>query len=215
MKWNLSKGRLWSYLIRPYKDLLHGKNFSALVLWFVFTIFAAQIGTLINIIKHGIFHDGKIRPPDFNLWRSIGESIYLDSKSGSFYTFAIVLVASVLSPLFIQLLDESELHFKKMKIFTIVISIFTLFFGGVFYSFSTLRTDVYDTLRHVEFAWDKSQTFFFVFSIMVASYAFALTRMNRERNKDIDDYISDQNGRREKLQETGDIDSIDDDIKVK
>lgn len=215
MNWKPTKVRLWLYLIRPYKDLLHGKNFSALVLWFIFTIFAAQIGTLINIIKHGIFHDGKVRPTDFDLLRSIGESIYLDSKSGSFYTFAIVLVASVLSPLFIQLLDESELHFKKMKIFTIVISIFTLFFGGVFYSFSAFRNDSYEMISHSELVWDKSQAFFFVFSIVVASYAFALTRMSRERNKDIDDYISDQNERREKLQETDGIDSIDGDIKVK
>ncbi len=209
------KNALWVYIIRPYRELGHSGNLTAAVLWFVFTIFAAQIGTLVNIIKHAIFYDGRSIPKDFDFWKSILESIYLDSKSGSFYTFAIVLLASVLSPLFIQLIEENEIHFKRPKVFSIVISIFTIFFGGVFFSFSALETSKYDGLKNIEFCVDKSQLFFFVFSIIVASYAFALTRMDKERNKDIDDYLSDQKNRIVDLSKGEEVEIIDDDVKLK
>lgn len=208
------KNALWVYFIRPYRELGHKGNLVAAVLWFVFTIFAAQIGTLVNIIKHVIFHDGRDVPEGFEYWKSIQESLYLDSKSGSFYTFAIVLVASVLSPLFIQLIEDNEIHFKRPKVFSIVICIFTLFFGGVFFSFSTLDTNVYEGLNNMSFCVDKSQLFFFVFSIIVASYAFALTRMDKDRNKDIDDYLTDQKNRIEVLSQEEVVDTIGDDIKV-
>lgn len=209
------KNALWVYIVRPYKELGHSGNLTAAVLWFVFTIFAAQIGTLVNIIKHVIFHDGRSVPNNFDFWHSIQESLFLDSKSGSFYTFAIVLIASVLSPLFIQLIEEKEIHFKRPKVFSIVISIFTLFFGGVFFSFSALETSKYEGLKNIDFCVDKSQLFFFLFSIVVASYAFALTRMDKERNKDIDDYLSDQKNRIEVLSKGEDVETIDDDVKVK
>ena len=209
------KNALWVYVIRPYRELGHNGNLTTAVLWFIFTIFAAQIGTLVNIIKHVIFHDGRGLPNNFDFWKSVEESIYLDSKSGSFYTFAIVLVASVLSPLFIQLIEEKEIHFKRPKVFSIVISIFTLFFGGVFYSFSALNPSAYEGLGNLVFCVDKSQLFFFLFSIIVASYAFALTRMDKERNKDIDDYLSDQKSRIEILSKEDNVDIIEDDIKVK
>lgn len=208
------KNALWVYIIRPYKELGHNGNLVAAVLWFFFTIFAAQMGTFVNIIKHVLFHDGRDVPNGFEYWRSIQESLYLDSKSGSFYTFAIVLVASVLSPLFIQLIEEKDIHFKRPKVFSIVICIFTLFFGGVFFSFSALNPNAYDGLKDVNFCVDKSQLFFFVFSIVVASYAFALTRMDKERNKDIDDYLSDQKTRIETLSKE-EVETIEDDIKVK
>ena len=180
------KNALWVYIIRPYKELGHNGNLVAAVLWFVFTIFAAQMGTFVNIIKHVLFHDGRDVP----------------------------LVASVLSPLFIQLIEEKDIHFKRPKVFSIVICIFTLFFGGVFFSFSALNPNAYDGLKDVNFCVDKSQLFFFVFSIVVASYAFALTRMDKERNKDIDDYLSDQKTRIETLSKE-EVETIEDDIKVK
>lgn len=210
----MHKNALWVYIWRPYKELFHNGNLIAAVLWFIFTIFAAQIGTLVNIIKHVIFHDGQGKPVDFDFWKSVQESIYLDSISGSFYTFAIVLVASVLSPLFIQLIEDKEVHFKRPKVFSIVICIFTLFFGGVFFSFSSLNPSAYEGLKNMNFCIDKSQSFFFGFSILAASYTFALTRMDKDRNKDIDDYLSDQKKRIEILSEEENIETIEDNIKV-
>lgn len=199
---------IWKYLFRPLVELFKEYNRSATVLWFVFTIFAAQIGPLVNIIKHAIFHDGCGVTGDTSFWTAVQESLCLDSRYGSFYTFSIVLIASVLSPLFIGLIEEHEIHFKKMKIFAVVVAIFTLFFGGVFYSFSTLNVNTYDFLKNATFSVDKSQTFFFILAILVALYAFGLTRMNKENNKDIDDYLGDERKRQAQLTDATGIKTI-------
>ncbi len=116
-------------LKEPYLVLFKEKHRLSVFLWFMFTIFAAQIGTMVNLIKHVLFTEQSSANKDcFTL---VQESLYMDSQSGSFYTFSIVLTASVLSPLFIKLV-EYDVHFRKLKILSIVLSIFTLFFGGAF-----------------------------------------------------------------------------------
>ena len=171
----------------PYKVLLKEKHRLSVFLWFLFTIFAAQIGTMVNIIKHVIFTEPTSKYQDW--WVLVQESLYMDSHSGSFYTFSIVLTASVLSPLFIKFV-ENGVHFKKLKVLTIVLSIFTLFFGGIFYSFSTLDNRDYSSLVSAHFTIDKWQLAFFLIAIVIALYSYGLSRMDldAESYPELDDF---------------------------
>lgn len=171
----------------PYKVLLKEKHRLSVFLWFLFTIFAAQIGTMVNLIKHVIFTEPTSANQDW--WVLVQESLYMDSHSGSFYTFSIVLTASVLSPLFIKFI-ENGVHFKKLKVLTIVLSIFTLFFGGIFYSFSTIDNRDYSSLANTQFSIDRWQLAFFIIAIVIALYSYGLSRMDldAESYPDLDDY---------------------------
>lgn len=47
---------------------------------------------------------------------SVAKSICIDSQSGSFYTYSIALIASILGPLFVGLLEDSPTRFKTIKV---------------------------------------------------------------------------------------------------
>lgn len=185
-------------LKEPYLVLFKEKHRLAVFLWFLFTIFAAQIGTIVNLIKHVLFTEQGSANKD---WLTlVQESLYMDSQSGSFYTFSIVLTASVLSPLFIKLV-EYDVHFRKLKVLSIVLSIFTLFFGGIFYSFSTLDNRNYSKLANSEFFVDKWQLLFFVVAILIALYSYGLTRMDLDpkSHTELDDYPGTEKAEMDKI----------------
>lgn len=146
--------------------------------WFMFTLFAAQIGTIINLILRVIYGD-----------LSLSQSIYLESQNGSFYTFSIVLIASLLSPLFINLVENSPTHFKSIKIILITILIFTLFFAGIFYSTSAKNDYDIEYLSSLTYSVDTWQLFFFITAILLALYAFCVNRLDldKEKYKDLND----------------------------
>ena len=105
-----------------------------------------------------------------NAPETIGEkirmSIYLDSKTGTFYTFSIVLAASILYPLF-ECFIKHEWHYTHLRVITIIVAILVLVFGGVFYSFLTIGTTPYDyNVTHVH--PDQWQLAFFILAIFVA-----------------------------------------------
>ena len=185
-------------LKEPYLVLFRERHRMSVFLWFMFTIFAAQIGTMINLIQHVVFTEHE--STNKNIWTLIQESLYMDSQSGSFYTFSIVLTASVLSPLFIKFV-ETNVHFRKLKVLTIVISIFTLFFGGIFYSFSTFNNRDYSSLVEHEFNVDKWQLLFFVIAILIALYSYGLTRMDKypESHLELDDYSDNERAEVDKI----------------
>ncbi len=187
----------------PYKVIFKEKHRMSALLWFLFTIFAAQIGTIINLINHVIFSEEKAAGRDWLVLAK--ESLCMDSLSGSFYTFSIVLTASVLSPLFIKFV-ESGVHFRKLKVLTIVISIFTLFFGGIFYSFSTVGARDYSQLNNANFNVDTWQLLFFIVAILIAMYSYGLSRMDLEAetypNLDDYDYTDEERKRIESINDT-------------
>ena len=187
----------------PYKVIFKERHRMSALLWFLFTIFAAQIGTLINLINHVIFSEEKAVGSDW--WKLAQESLCMDSLSGSFYTFSIVLTASVLSPLFVKFV-ESGVHFRKLKVLTIVISIFTLFFGGIFYSFSTVGARDYSQLKNAVFNVDTWQLLFFIAAILIAMYSYGLSRMDLEAetypNLDDYDYTDEERKRIESIKDT-------------
>ena len=104
----------------PYKVLKLKKG--TFFLWFLFTIIAGLLGPIINIANNCGFND-----------MPMVLSILEDSQTGTFYTFSIVLIASAIGSLFLNLLDSSD-TFRKMKLYFMAICIFPLFFGGIYYS---------------------------------------------------------------------------------
>lgn len=151
-------------------------------IWFLFTVLAGQIGVLSNFI---------IRVINGNL--SFSQSLFLDSVNGSFYTYSIALLASILGPLFVNLIENHPTKFKSIKILTIIVSIFTLFFAGVFYSSSSNETN-FETLRKLTLGIDWWQLIFLIFSIIIAVYSFSVIRLenNYDKYRDLDDNFASE-----------------------
>lgn len=168
-------------IIEPLKVIKIEKNY--FILWFVFTVFAGQIGTITNIILRGNFKG-----------YSIAESLLLDSNSGSFYTYAIALFASTLGLLFVNIIERNPTKFKSFKIFLLVLTIFSLFFAGIYYSTSTIKSINDFSQIHTAIKIDWPQLIFLVLSIIFAVYTFSITRLdlNYERFKHLDDNYAEK-----------------------
>lgn len=193
-----NKGKLtfWKGLLKPWTIIPNNKLI--FFVWFMFTILASQIGTIINLIIRVL--NGEL---------SFIQSIYLESINGSFYTFSIVLIASLLSPLFINFVENSPTHFKSIKIVLITILIFALFFAGIFYSTSITPSYDIESLSSLDYSIDTCQLIFFIIAIILALYAFNVSRLdlNKEKYKDLnDDYREMDDEARDSL--SNDLESV-------
>lgn len=151
-------------------------------LWLLFTIIAGLLGPIINIANNCGFND-----------LPISLSVFEDSRAGTFYTFSIVLIASAIGSLFLNLLDSSD-SFKKMKLYFMALCIFPLFFGGIFYSSFTqkqkeeLKVSFLEqsgkaypkntSSTAVQIIVDKKQLVLFLIALAISIYAFCLQYMN-------------------------------------
>lgn len=180
----------------PYKVLKLKKG--TFFLWFLFTIIAGLLGPIINIANNCGFND-----------MPMVLSILEDSQTGTFYTFSIVLIASAIGSLFLNLLDSSD-TFRKMKLYFMDICIFPLFFGGIYYSsFSQKKKEEFklayvshkkavekESTRGQEIivVVDKKQLVIFLLSLIISIYAFCLQYMNANKSefKEIEDSYLDK-----------------------
>ena len=151
-------------------------------LWLLFTIIAGLLGPIINIANNCGFND-----------LPISLSVFEDSRAGTFYTFSIVLIASAIGSLFLNLLDSSD-SFKKIKLYFMALCIFPLFFGGIFYSSFTqkqkeeLKVSFLEqsgkaypkntNSTDVQIIVDKKQLVLFLIALAISIYAFGLQYMN-------------------------------------
>lgn len=150
-------------LVEPFSVIkFHKTDFT---IWFVFTVFAGQLGIIINII---------IRSYSYNT--GLFYSIYLDSISGNFYTFVIATVASMLGPLFINFVESERLKFKTLKILALILTIFLLFFTGVIYS-ATQSKNTTGT-HQISLEVDKTQLFLYFISILVCVYIYSIIKLD-------------------------------------
>lgn len=101
--------KLLTAIFIPYKTLLKRKFIVRTILWLVFSICFSLIGTIINIIKFAVFNIPATSFVGKSFWDRVEAAIYLDSRTGTFYTFSIVLVASILYPLFESFLNSATL----------------------------------------------------------------------------------------------------------
>lgn len=184
-------------IILPLKVLRLKKG--TFFLWFLFTIIAGLLGPIINVANNCGFNE---MPMEL--------SILEDSKTGTFYTFSIVLIASAIGSLFLNLLESSD-TFRKMKLYFMAICIFPLFFGGIYYSsFSqkqkeefraaavihknALKKETTKERNNYNVVVDTKQLVIFILSLIISIYAFCLQYMNVNKSefKEIEDSYLDK-----------------------
>lgn len=190
----LKSSRINNILLRailaPLETLLFHKV--ELFLWFSFVIVAGLLGVIINIIKRCIF-DG------WDFFVALGP----DSAAGSFYTFSLVMISSLIYPLFSRFIKSEKPEYRKIHIVFITILIFTLLFCGIYYSFSTLNQpmEAYDGLHNNNMCIDYSQSFFFVLVIIFSVYSFGLTLIGQHEEELhlSDDYLENEQNQVKKL----------------
>lgn len=90
-------------ILAPLETLLFHKV--ELFLWFAFVIVAGLLGIIINIIKRWIF-DG------WDFFVALGP----DSAAGSFYTFSLVMISSLIYPLFSRFIKSEKPEYRKIHI---------------------------------------------------------------------------------------------------
>ena len=159
-------------ILAPLETLLFHKL--ELFLWFAFVIVAGLLGVIINIIKRWIF-DGWV------FFVALGP----DSVAGSFYTFSLVMISSLIYPLFSRFIKSEKPEYRKLHIVFITILIFTLLFCGIYYSFFTLNQQIraYERLHNNDMRIDYSQSFFFVLVIIFSVYSFGLTLIGQHEDE--------------------------------
>lgn len=165
-----------------------------LFLWIMFVIVAGQLGTIINVIQRVMF-DG---------W-SINSAIVPDSISGNFYTFSLVLLASLLGPLFIDFIKDEKPHYRKIGMVFVTILIFAIILCAVFYSFAThnIPNTNYNTLKDSNVSIDWPQLVFYIFALLSAlySYGFSLLGHHEEEIHLSDEYRTQEEQLKEELSE--------------
>lgn len=130
IKWFV--GKVWAYITIPFLTFLSRKYLIRSVLWFIFTVGLSLIGTIANIIKVAFLNISRI-DEKYTFWDRVDYSVSQDCKSGTFYTFAIVLVASMLYPLFEGFLKhEFYMHDSKSNH---IIQIADIISGSLAYNF--------------------------------------------------------------------------------
>lgn len=154
-------------------------------IWLMFVIVAGQLGTIINVSKRWVFGD-------WDICASLGP----DTASGSFYTFALVLIASLIGPIFIRFIKKEEPEYRSISAVYLTLLVFSLILCAVFYSFSTndFNSIDYSQLKDENMPIDGKQLFFFLLSIVLAWYSFGLTHLYlHEEELKLDDYLEAEN----------------------
>lgn len=195
--------KVWGAITIPFLTFWNRRYLIRTFLWLIFTVGLSLIGTIINVIKVAFFNI-----PEINSTYTFGDrvvySIYQDCQSGTFYTFSIVLAASILYPLFEGFLKH-EFNYINLRVLTIIAALLLLAFGGVFYSFSSVGYphDVIVSPNKLKMDW--YQFGFFVIAIMVASYSFSIGLLVEDKehpHPEIDDYADADSQAVEKLKDS-------------
>lgn len=165
---NTKKG-IFELLITPLKTI--GDSGIEFTVWFLFTVLAGQLGIIFNIIYRSIFSS-----------YSLEQAIYMDSINGSFYTYSIALLATSIGIIFVNFFENRVIQFKVVKIFTLMTVLFSWLFASIFYAYSQSKETPIN-FENISFQIDKAQSFFFLFSIFIAIYAFSVIKLELNAQK--------------------------------
>jgi hypothetical protein len=146
----------------PFKVIIERKG--EFLIWFLFTIITGQIGIIANFIVRYYTND-----------TPISHSLYEDSINGSFYTFSIALVASLLGPMFINFINSKKLQFRTLKTFTIITAIFFLFITGLIYA--SIQANSSLQLTDIVLKIDKTQLVIYALALILVSYGYCILRL--------------------------------------
>lgn len=144
-------------------------------IWFMFTVVAGQFGIIANMI---IRYFASSIP--------IAQSIYLDSVSGSFYTYAIAFVTGSLSPIFIGFIKNNKPAFSSIKIILIIAIMFFTIFAGLVYAAVQIK-NLSPSFSNVELSFDYPQLIVYVIAIVMGSYSYCVLKMKASEFEDLND----------------------------
>lgn len=187
-----SIGEFITFIAQPLKVICFHKI--SFFLWMSFTLFGGLIGIVISVVRYTLFGTYKL-----------SQAIYIESTNGSFYTYSIAIVASVLSGVFIIFAEKETLNFRRYQIPFITLSIFLMFFGGVFYALAkntgSLIISEIPEPSQIEVDW--KQLSIFAISVVFSIYSFCVCRIddhrpyfnnvsdNRDKNKPVPPQITE------------------------
>ncbi|MBD0779299.1 hypothetical protein HPE56_15975 [Maribacter sp. ANRC-HE7] len=158
--------KITQLLFNPFKII--SENRGEFYIWFLFTIITGQFGIIANVLVR-----------KFTNGTPISYSILMDSINGSFYTFSIALVASLLGPIFIDFINSKKLYFKTLKTFTIIVSIFFLFITGIIYAAIQSTTSNATVIKNLSI--DYTQIIIYILAILIVSYGYCILRLDRKK----------------------------------
>lgn len=194
------KGNFAKALLCPFLVSFH--HLTETFIWAMFVIVAGLLGTFINIIKRSVFLD----------W-DISVALIPDSVSGTFYTFSLVLISSLLAPIFVSYSKDEKPNYQHISVILVTLMVFVMIFCAVFYSFAasdTLTPIDYSKLTSENVSIDGWQFLFFVVAIIFAFYChgFSLLKYHDEELKMSAEYFCKENQEKERMAEkTADITS--------
>lgn len=165
------KKRGYSYLIDPFKVIIHNK--ADFALWFIFTIIAGQLGIIFNIIIRSLSGAN-----------TVTGSIHLDFMAGNFYTVSIATCAAMLGQIFTTFIKNKAITFSSLKIFFVVALIFFLVFSGVIYSAVQIKLS---TNPSSEIKWDILQTIVYVLAVLISIYGYCLLKLDMSKFAHLND----------------------------
>lgn len=150
------------YFYKPFCVIVQNKaNFTV---WFLFTILGGNLGLASNILIRKYIN--KI---------SFVDSIVLDYHSGSFYIFSIVLLASSVGNVLIDILSKRNTDFKSLKVVWFALTFLLSLLCSIAYS-------VYICAQTPQISNDVSgdflQLILFLLSIVFSTYSFCLVLMD-------------------------------------
>lgn len=167
----------WGSILGPF--LICFKHGSEFFIWALFVIVAGQLGTIINLINRFVFQG----------W-SFCEALYPDSATGNFYTYALVLIASLIAPIFTRIKNNDKPKFSTISMVFSSILIFAMILCAVFFSNAsqTIPSLDYQSFRNVSFVLDTKQFIFVLLAIVFAWYAYGFSLMvKKEELLQLDD----------------------------
>lgn len=180
----------WGSLFGPF--LICFKHGSEFFIWALFIIVAGQLGTIINIINRFVFQG----------W-TISEAIYPDNATGSFYTYALVLIASLIAPIFTRIKNNDRPMFSTISMVFSSLLIFAMILCAVFFSNAsqTIPSLNYQSFKGIQCGIDYKQLGFFILAIIFAWYAYGFSLMvkNQELTQLDDSYSKRQDERVKKV----------------
>ena len=173
--------KLFILVREPFKVIVEDKV--DFIIWFLFTIVTGQFGILANFIVRS-----------YTRGTGLSLSILIESINGSFYTFAIALIASLLGPIFVNFVRSEKIKFRTLKTFTIIIAIFYLFVTAIIYASIQSKSSI--SFSHTNLVIDRTQLGIYLFAIILASYGYCILRLEKSKldfEKINDPLFSEQN----------------------
>ncbi|EJL6984023.1 hypothetical protein H2659_17380 [Vibrio cholerae] len=166
------------YIVDPFKVIKNDKT--EFFIWFVFTILAGQLGILANIIIRYFSHS-----------IPVSQSIYLDSATGSFYTYAIAIAASALGPLFANFIKNKKPEFTSLKIVSIILVIFFLVLSGITYAAVQMKS-LSSAPLEFDLTIDLPQFTIYIIAIFIGLYTYCLLKISSPDYGHLDDSFNKQ-----------------------